>query len=65
MKTLCVTNIVLIGTLILLYFQHQDEPDESLPPKNVPRVRAGRRMRVYKNAFKCIVEATKKKWTKK
>ncbi len=60
----CYKNL-LTTELAMLYFQHQDEPDDSLSRKTVPRVHTGRRMRVYKNAFKCIVEATKKKWTKK
>lgn len=60
----CYKNL-LTTELAMLYFQHQDEPDDSLSCKTAPRVRAGKKMRVHKSAFKCIVEATKKTWTKK
>lgn len=60
----CYKNL-LTTELAMLYFQHRDELDDSLSNKTAHCVRAGRRISVHKNAFKCIVEATKKTWTKK
>lgn len=61
----CYKNL-LTTELAMLYFQHRDEPgDISLSKKPIPRFGIGRKGEVRKNAFKCIVEATNKTWTKK
>ena len=60
----CYKNL-LTTELAMLYFQHRDEPDDvSLPKKKAPCVLNGGKKKVYKNAFKCVVEATKKTWMK-
>ena len=61
----CYKNL-LTTELAMLYFQHRDEPnDVSLSKKPTSRFWISRKGEVHRNAFKCIVEATKKTWTRK
>lgn len=62
----CYKNL-LTTELAMLYFQHQDEPDDcaNLPNRAIACTFNGRKMSVHKNAFKCMIAATKKTWTKK
>lgn len=61
----CYKNL-LTTELAMLYFQHKDEPDDpNLPNKKNTCILGSSKMKVHKNAFKCVVEATKKTWTKK